>query len=260
MVSAALGLISSAQAATTTFFHGWQSATNTAAGSTTDTIRCGSYLFTYTRDKWWYPTITLGPGTPTGRPVRVSWPAGVEAQSPTADWYGLSTNQVRAKITIKRFDNGLFDLTQFSARLLANTAGAGARFEIMPKLDGEDKLGDPAMFEATGFGGQTFSYAPTNLTAADTYEITLYVDFALTALTLVDELPPSAPRLTIGKVGPDLIRLTWPDDGNNYHLQGAPDLDPTNFVDTGDQPVRAGDYFTVTVPAQGEAAMYRLAY
>jgi len=55
------------QAVTTVFFNPAQAATLVATNATSDTASSGGYLFTYSLDKWWYPTINLGPGTPTGR-------------------------------------------------------------------------------------------------------------------------------------------------------------------------------------------------
>jgi hypothetical protein len=46
-----------ARADIVTFFNGSQVATPWASGATSDTIRCDGYQFTYTLDKWWYPTI-----------------------------------------------------------------------------------------------------------------------------------------------------------------------------------------------------------
>jgi hypothetical protein len=66
----------------------------------------------------------------------------------------------------------------------------------MPTLDGEDAWSDPAEFQATGYYGQTFSYDESSpsyigntslLKDFDSYKISIYVDFAWTALTLVDD-------------------------------------------------------------------------
>jgi hypothetical protein len=100
----------------------------------------------------------------------------------------------KAKITIERVDGDVFDINAFSAKLLANTAGAGADFEVVPFLNGEEVLPDPVIFNATGYYGQTFTYNTTPnpwgqstlpLRGYDKYSIDLYVDFAWTALTLI---------------------------------------------------------------------------
>ena len=41
------------------------------------------------------------------------------------------------------------------------------------------------MFDASGYGGQSFPHTP-NLAGYDTYKVHLFVDWALTALTLID--------------------------------------------------------------------------
>lgn len=187
----ALLFFNTAQATTTQFFDSNQVATLIATGITTDTISSEGYRFTYTRDKLF--TGGVGLTNPIGRTVRVPWPQGVEAQAVTA-----GPNPVSARIDLKRMDGGVFDLTALTFKLLANTAGAGGSVEIMPIRNGEDLLSNPIAFDATGYYGQQFSYstAPNpwgstaKLTNADTYKITLYVDFALTALTLVDFVPP----------------------------------------------------------------------
>jgi hypothetical protein len=175
-----------AGAATVEFFDASQIATTVESGVTWDTISSNGYLFTYTRDK----LFTGGTGHVIGRQVRVPWPEGVEAQSVTTPPPGVT--DYKARITLQRVDGSLFDLTAFSAQLLANTAGAGGSIEIMPLVDGEDAFNDPLYFNVTGYYGFIFSFDespnPWGSTAAlkgfDTYKIGLYVDFALTALTL----------------------------------------------------------------------------
>lgn len=177
-------------AAVTVYFDPSQIATLVEEGTTFDTISCEGYLFTYTRDK----LFTGGGSVPIGRPVRVPWPDGIEAQYVTA---GPAPG--KAKITIRRIDGGLFDLTSFTARLLAN-AGAGRAIEIVPVLNGEEPLNDPLFFDVSGNYGNDFSYDtspnPLGSTAAlvnyDTYMINLTLDYALTSLTLTDPSLPSA--------------------------------------------------------------------
>jgi hypothetical protein len=180
-------------AATVTFFDPSQIATLVTEGTTWDKVRSNGYYFTYTRDK-----LFTGGGTePIGRYVRIPWPDGVEAQAVTA-----GPNPSKAKITIERVDGDVFDLNAFTAKLLANTAGAGADFEVVPFLNGEEALQDPVIFNATGYYGQSFSYNTTPnpwgqstlpLTGYDKYTIDLYVDFAWTALTLIGAPIPGPP-------------------------------------------------------------------
>lgn len=182
----------SAHAGTTIFFNADQTGTVVSSDSTSDTLSSGGYLFTYTRDK----LFTGGTGQPIGRPVRVPWPTGVEAQAVTTPPPG-GTSQ-NAQITIRRVDGRLFDMTAFTAKLLANTAGAGASLEIMPILNGEDGFNDPLYFNATGYYNQTFSYdtspnylgSTALLTDFEAYKISLYVDFAFVALTLYSMAVP----------------------------------------------------------------------
>jgi hypothetical protein len=185
-----LPLVPNADAATTVFFNPNQVASYYAEGATTDTLGCAGYVFIYTRDK----LFTGGGSVPIGRPVRISWPQGVEAQYVTA-----GPNPGKAKITIRRQDGGLFDLTSFTAHLLAN-AGAGRAIEIVPMLDGEEPLNDPLYFDVSGYYGSEFSYdtspnylgSTAMLVGYDTYVVNLTLDYALTALTLTDDTVPSA--------------------------------------------------------------------
>jgi hypothetical protein len=175
-----------ADAATMSFFNDNPVAVLINEGPTWDKIQSNGFYFTYTRDKFFNGG---GGGPPTGRYVRIPWPQGVEAQAVTA-----GPNPGKAKFTIERVDGDVFDINAFSAKLLANTAGAGADFEVVPFLNGEEVLPDPVIFNATGYYGQTFSYSTTPnpwgqstlpLTGYDKYSIDLYVDFAWTALTLI---------------------------------------------------------------------------
>ncbi len=178
-----------ATATTVTFFDSSQVATLVESGTTSDTISSNGYLFTYTRDK----LFTGGTGDITGRYVRVPWPEGVEAQAVT------TTPTSKAQIVLKRVDGNVFDITAFTAKLLANTWGAGGAIEVMPLLDGEDGYSDPIAFNASGSYSQSFSYnalstpSTTLLKGFDAYKINLYVDFALTGLTLVDASIAPAP-------------------------------------------------------------------
>lgn len=183
VLTLALTMTTGAHAVTVNFFDPSQVMTLVSSGTTSDTISSNGYLFTYTRDKLF--TGGVGLTTPIGRDERISWPQGVEAQAITVAPYG------KAQITLSRVDGNIFDITAFSARLLANTAATGAAFEVMPLVNGEDAYNDPVFFDASGYYWSTFAYdsgtpAMTLLSGYDTYKFTLFVDFAVTGLTLVD--------------------------------------------------------------------------
>ena len=182
-------LIRGAAAGVTVFFDGSQVATWVATGVTSDTISSEGYVFTYTRDKLF--TGGVGLTNPIGRSVRVPWPSGVEAQYVTS-----GPLPDKARITVRREDGAEFSVSSFTAKLLAN-AGAGRAIEIVPLLGGEEPLDDPLYFDVSGNYGNQFSYdtSPNHLgsTAAltnyDAYTISLTLDYALTALTLVSAAP-----------------------------------------------------------------------
>lgn len=171
-------------AVVTVFFDPCQSATLLNSGVTSDTISSSGYEFTYTRDK----LFTGGTGQVIGRQVRVPWPDGVEAQAVTTPPPGVTDH--KARMTIRRVDGNVFDLTAFTVKILANTAGAGGAIEIMPLVNGEDAFNDPIAFDVSGYYGQTFSYdtspnpwgSTALLTGFATYKIALYVDFAMVDL------------------------------------------------------------------------------
>jgi hypothetical protein len=189
-------LPAAAPAVVTVYFDPSQVATLLEEGVTSDTIACQGYLFTYTRDK----LFTGGTGQVIGRGVRIPWPDGLEAQYVTE-----GPNPTKASIKVRRQDGGVFDLTSFTAHLLAN-AGAGRAIEIVPLLGGQELLPDPLSFDVSGNYGMEFSYDtspnPWGSTAAlvgyDEYRINLTLDYALTALTLTDASQASA-------VGDDLL-------------------------------------------------------
>jgi len=228
-----------AVADTTIFFSPSQVATPVEAAVTSDTIRTNGYLFTYTRDK----LFTGGTGQIIGRPVRVPWPQGVEAQAVTTPPPGIT--DYKARLTIQRADGSLFNLISFTAQLLANTAGAGANIEIMPLVNGEDAFNDPLYFNATGFYGGTFSYdesynylgSTALLKNFDTYKIGLYVDFAFTALVLEGAAVPGVPGDYNGNSVVDTADYTaWRDN------LGAPPGTLPNDVDGG--PIGPAQYIT----------------
>lgn len=222
MVSLSVVLCSSTFAETIVFFDSSQVATPVSSGVTSDTISSQGYLFTYTRDKLF--TGGLG-GGPIGRAERVSWPEGVEAQAVTTPPPGVT--DYKARITLQRIDGEVFDLTAFSAKLLANTAGAGGKFEVVPFLNGEEVLNDPVEFDATGNAGNVFSYNTSPnplgstmlLTGFDKYMIGLYVDFALVDLTLDSAVvpePSSFMLMGVGAISLAIARSRW------KHLHCAP--------------------------------------
>jgi hypothetical protein len=244
-------------AATTTFFNSAQIATPVASGETSETVQCSGYVFTHTLDKYWYPGISLGPGTPTGRFQSVLWPNGLHAQAITAGPSGLVTTGGGARITISRADGTPFDLKAFTARLLANTAGAGASFEIMMKLNGEDAFPDPLALDATGYGGQAFTYATPSLAGYDTYQLKLYVDFALTGLTLEGaELPQ--PTLTAERLPNNRVQLAWPASFSDFVLESAPELPATAWSAVTNGVAVAADLRTVVVETDAMGRLYRL--
>ncbi|MBS0188246.1 MAG: hypothetical protein JSS51_09265 [Planctomycetes bacterium] len=210
-------LAAPSQATTTLFFNPSQVATPVSSGVTSETISSNGYRFTLTRDK----LFTGGTGTVIGRTVRIPWPQGIEAQAVTTPPPGGTSRP--AQITIQRDDGGAFDLKAFTAHLLANTAATGASIEIMPLLDGEDAFRDPLYFLASGYYGSTFSYDETPnywgctalLKGYDTYKVTLFVDFAFTALTL------SVPGNTCPA---DLNADTFVDDSDFVLFASAYDL------------------------------------
>ena len=188
-----LGLLaasSPARAVTNYFFDVSQTATLIVSNINAVTIQSGDYRFTYSADGYW----SSGGGTPTGRFFSIFWPTGVQAQAITAGPL-LGTG---ANITLKRADSKPFDLQAFTGKILLNTAGAGAAFEIMPQLNGNDAFNDPLMYDCTGYAGMSFAYT-TALSGYDTYKIHMWGDYALTALTLIDTNPPvpPAPNFTI---------------------------------------------------------------
>lgn len=208
----ALVFSSAAHAVIINFFDAGQVATSVASGATFDTIESDGYLFTYTQDKLF--TGGYGLTVPIGRSSAVTWPNGVAAQAVTA---GPKTGP--AQITIKRVDGDVFDVSAFSARLLASTGGAGGAIEVMPLSGGEDAFSDPAFFNISGQYGQTFSYSSnspsylgstSSLKGFDTYKFSLYVDFALTGLTLEDASVAALPE-PLPQPAPEFV----PEPGTN---------------------------------------------
>ena len=71
-----------------------------------------------------------------------------------------------------------------SPKIARQHGGHRRAFEIMPQLNGEDAFNDPAMFDCSPAPAGRASRTPM-LAGCDTYKIHLWVDWALTALTLI---------------------------------------------------------------------------
>ena len=250
LVCAALAAPGTLHAGTTTVFFDPSQTTNfVASGTTSDTLSSQGYVFMLTRDKLF--TGGVGLTNPIGRTLRVSWPTGLEAQAVTA---GPAPGG--AQIVIQRQDGQPFAIESFTARLLANTAGAGGSIEIMPLLNGVDGLPDPAAFDATGYAGSQFTYAPANLAGFDTYNLSLYVDFALTAITLVD--PRTPPSLDVSRAGPTTVELRWPAIAADYTLEFTTGMPAQAWLPATHPVTTNGDICTVPIDAIGPGRFYRL--
>lgn len=244
------------QAANTTFFNATQAASNITQGATSETLTSSGYVLTRTLDKWWSPTFG---GPPTGRFQSVFWPTGLHAQGITAGPSGPPAGPSSAVITVRRVDGQPFDLCSFTAKLLANTAGAGASFEIMPKVNGQDAFPDPLALDATGYGGNVFTHSTPMLQAYDSYDISLWVDFALIGLSLYDPSPAPPPVLYWSHVSTNQIRLSWTVDATGFNLQSTSDLQNTPFANAGLAPSVQGGLNVVTLLTTDAHRFFRLA-
>ena len=250
-IAAMLGVLfnpAPARAITTVFFNSSQTTNLVASGTTSDTISTEGYLFTFTRDR----LFSGGTGVTNGRAERISWPAGLEAQAVTA-----GPTPSGAQFLLTRQDAELFAIPSFTAKLLANTFGAGASIEIMPLLNGEDARANPFPYDASGYYGQNFSYTTPELAGYDAYKITLYVDFALMNLTLVDpSIPP--PPLDVVPVAPGLVEISWSTNAFRYTLESANNLPATTWSPVTNNAVMNGDLFTVQLDTSGPQQLFRL--
>lgn len=247
---AAMGLAGDAWAGITQFYDVTQSTNLVAIASTSDTWGSEGYEFRLTRDKLF--TGGVGLTNPVGRAVRVAWPAGMEAQA-------VTTGPARggAQIQLRRSDGQSFDLDNFAIKLLGNTAGAGAAIEVMPRLHGEDGLPDPAAFDVSGYYGQVFTFSPTGLRGFDEYLFTLYVDFALTSLTVIDASPPR-PALDIEITGTGKVLLSWDVLAVGYTLESASAFPAAAWQTVGVPVAVIGDRFVAELDATGSAGWFRL--
>ncbi len=241
-----------ASAVTNHFFHAGLIATLVSSNMSSATISSSGYYFTYSLDNWW--SATPG-GPPTGRFQSVLWPDGVDAQTITTGPTGPLTQQISASITFSRVDGQLFDFQSFTGQILGNTAGAGASFEIMPQLNGQDMLPNPLTFDATGYAGSSFTYSPA-LSGYDSYTLSLWMDFALTQLTVADASLP--PALLISAAPTNQVRLSWPANASGYLLQQNVNLNPTNWSTVTNTISSAGPDNQVTLPTTGTQAVFRL--
>ena len=241
---------SAVKASTTIFFDASQSTNLVTMGTVSDTIHTEGYLFTLTRDKLF--TGGVGLTNPIGRFLRVHWPDGLEAQAVTT-----GPELSKARIVVTRADGELFALESLSFKILANTGGAGAALEIMPMLNGEDGFRDPLMLDATGYGGMSFSYNTPTLREFDTYKITLYVDFALMDMTVIDAVLPK-PTLEIRALGDGWVEVSWPADAVAYSLEWTDIFPSQQWTPDTSYPVISGDRAWVQYQAIDSLRFFRL--
>jgi hypothetical protein len=221
-----------------------------ATNLTSDTIGSEGYSFNLTRDKLF--TGGVGLTNPIGRNLRVVWPNGLEAQAITA-----GTNTGGAKVLLKRIDGAPFSITKFTFQLLGNTAGAGAMLEVMPQRNGEDALNDPIMFQATGYYGQRFTNSPATLTNYTAYKFSIYVDFALNSLTLIDPSAP-VPQLKFLPLDESTALLFWTTNSAGYLLQTTTNLQTAPWANATNEVSNDGEMFSVFIDLHGGQRFYRL--
>ena len=246
-----------ARAVTTIFFNSSQATNLVSTNATSDTISSEGYLFTYTRDK----LFTGGTSNVIGRPVAVVWPDGLEAQYVTA-----GPTPGKAKLTVRRVDGAVFDLTAFTTKLLANP-GAGRAIEIVPFLNGQEPLNDPLVFDvSSGYYGSVHSFdtatpsyigSTAALTNYDAYVIGLTLDYALVSLTVVDaSIPP--PGLDVFAVDTGLIELSWPAEAADYSLESTTNLPGQVWSPVTNNPVFNGSFYSVQLETAGTQQLFRL--
>jgi hypothetical protein len=246
-----------ARAVTTVFFNPLQSTNLVSTNATSDTISTEGYLFTYTRDK----LFTGGTTNIIGRPVRVFWPDGLEAQYVTT-----GPTPGKATIPVRRVDGAVFDLTAFTVKLLANP-GAGRAIEIVPFLNGIEPLNDPLYFDvSSGGSGGVISFDTTTpaylgstaaLTNYDAYAIGLTLDYALMSITLVDaSIPP--PTLDLLRVDTSLIELSWPVEAADYTLEATTNLAAPVWSPVTNGITFNGGFYSVQVETTSAQQVFRL--
>ncbi|HAB18480.1 MAG TPA: hypothetical protein DCE44_18820 [Verrucomicrobiales bacterium] len=252
MAATVVGILQSVatRAVTTVFFDISQTTNLVVSGTTWDTISSEGYLFKVTRDKLF--TGGIGLTNPVGRYIRIPWPEGMEAQAVTT---GPVLSSARIELT--REDRLPFAIESFTAQLLANTAGAGGAWEIMPMLNGEDGVSDPFTYDATGIAGNRFTYNTPELSGYDAYKMTLYVDFALVSLTVVDaSLPP--PVLNLVRVDAATIQLSWPASAVGYGLESATNISAVGWSSVTNQVNTIGDVNSVLLAITDSSGFFRL--
>lgn len=127
----------------------------------------------------------------------------------------------------------------------------------MPLLNGEDGVPNPFMYDATGFYGSTFSYTTPELNSFDAYKFTLYVDFALMELTVVDASLPS-PVLGIMPLSSAFVQLSWSTNYADFSPEATTSLLPVAWTALTNSVVSTGDRFTVELETTQDWRFFRL--
>jgi hypothetical protein len=127
----------------------------------------------------------------------------------------------------------------------------------MPQINGNDGFANPLTFDATGYGGNSFTYNTPMLTGFDTYNISLWMDYALTSLTLVDASPPP-PMLQISLTSTNYVRLDWTTNSAGYALQQNFQLGTTNWTDATNTVSIVGTNYQAGIPTTNRPRFFRL--
>jgi hypothetical protein len=237
LILATLGQVGSLHAVTTVLFDGTQAIQLTSEGTTSDTYTTEGYIITVTHDKLY----TGGGSVPIGRSLNVLWPEGMNAQ-------GLHdlpdpNSPTKATLSISRVDGLPFALNAFSAKLLGSTASGGGSIEVTPVInDGpgpepdtvpfflnNPNYGQLNSFNTSQNAAYTYNSSQTGGPYYDKYKFTLYVDYAITSLTLVDASSaapqaPAPPAPAISRTSANNYKLAWPGANFDYTVQTCTDL------------------------------------
>ena len=124
-------------------------------------------------------------------------------------------------------------------------------------LNGEDAFPDPFMYDATGYAGSRFTNNTPQLSGFDTYKMSLYVDFALMRLTVVDANRPR-PILNFAQVDAATLQLSWPANAVGYVLESATNLPAQAWSPVTNSITTNGDSFFVELGITGSRQFFRL--
>jgi hypothetical protein len=134
--------------------------------------------------------------------------------------------------------------TPFNLKLFVETAGSAYTYR------GADAVGD---LENTATWGGIISVKDT-----DGAEVANYTALSASGANYAEPITVPAPELTVQKVDPNTLQITWSTEFTGYTLEAVDNLLLSDWTPVPNEVVTTGGNFAVTIPVAGQQRYFRL--